>query len=68
MRYTVETEQEADGRWIAEIIELPGVMKYGRSREEAIAQAEALALRVVAERIEHGEQPIEPIEITFAAA
>ncbi len=68
MRYTIETEKEADGRWIAEIIEIPGVMKYGCNREEAIAQAEALALRVVAERIEHGEQPTEPIEITFAAA
>lgn len=68
MRYTVETEQEADGRWIAEIVEIPGVMKYGRNREEAIAQAEALALRVVAERIEHGERPAEPIEITFTAA
>jgi predicted RNase H-like HicB family nuclease len=51
MRFTVETEQEADGRWIAEIIELPGTMKYGYSREEAAAQAEALALRVVADRI-----------------
>jgi predicted RNase H-like HicB family nuclease len=68
MRFTVETEQEADGRWIAEIVELPGVMKYGQSREEAVAQAEALALRAVADRIEHGEQPAEPIEITFAAA
>jgi predicted RNase H-like HicB family nuclease len=68
MRYTVETEQEADGRWIAEIIEIPGVMKYGRSRDEAIGQAEALALRVIAERLEAGEQLVEPIQITFAAA
>ncbi len=67
MRFTVETEQETDGRWIAEIIELPGVLKYGGNREEAIAQVEALALRVVAERIEQGEQPVEPIHITFAA-
>ena len=66
MRFTVETEQEVDGRWIAEVLEIPGVMKYGKTREEAIAQAEALALRVVAERIENGEQPIEPIHITFA--
>lgn len=46
MRFTIETETEEDGRWIAEIAELPGVMQYGRSRDEAIARAEALALRV----------------------
>ncbi len=68
MRFTVETEREEDGRWIAEVTEIPGVLKYGQSREEAIAPAEALALRVMAERIEHGEQSIEPIHITFAAA
>jgi predicted RNase H-like HicB family nuclease len=68
MRYTVQTEREEDGRWIAEVTELPGVMKYGATREEAIAQAEALALRVVADRIEHGEHPVESIQITFAAA
>ena len=68
MRYTVETEQESDGRWIAEIVEIPGVMKYGSSREEAIGQAEALALRVIAERLENGEHLVEPIQITFAAA
>jgi predicted RNase H-like HicB family nuclease len=67
MRLTVETEQEEDGRWIAEVSELAGVMKYGQSRGEAIAQAEALALRVIADRIEHGEHPVEPIQITFAA-
>ena len=68
MKFTVEIDQEEDGRWIAEIRELSGVMTYGATREEAIAQAEALALRVLAERIEHGEQPVEPIQITFAAA
>ena len=68
MQFTVETEQEDDGRWIAEVNELPGVMKYGETREEAIALAEALALRVVAARIEDGEQLIEPISISFAAA
>lgn len=67
MIFTIETEQETDNRWIAEVIEIPGVMKYGETRENAIAQAEALALRVMADRIEHGEQPTEPIEITFAA-
>ena len=68
MKFQVETEQETDGRWIAEIVELPGVMKYGQSRNEAIAQVEALALRVMADRIEHGEHAVEPILITFAAA
>ena len=72
MNFTVETEQETDGRWIAEVAEIPGVMKYGATREQAIAQAEALAealaLRVIADRIEHGEHPVEPIEIKFAAA
>lgn len=48
MNLTIEYEQEADGRWIAEISELPGVMKYGDTKEEAIAPVEALALRVVA--------------------
>ncbi len=68
MKFNVESEQEEDGRWIAEVTELPGVMKYGKTREEAIAQVEALALRVIADRIEHGEHPVEPIHITFAAA
>ena len=68
MRFTVETEREEDGRWIAEVSEIPGVLQYGQSREEAIAQVEALALRVIADRIEHGEQSVEPIHITFAAA
>ena len=61
MRFTIETEQEEDGRWIAEVLELSGVMKYGSTRDSAIAQAEALALRVLAERIEAGEHPVEPI-------
>jgi predicted RNase H-like HicB family nuclease len=55
MNYTIELELETDGRWIAEVIDLPGVMVYGQTREEAIAKVQALALRVVAERLEHGE-------------
>ncbi len=51
----IEIEREDDGRWIAEVPELPGVMGYGRSREEAIAKVETLALRVLADRLEHGE-------------
>ncbi len=53
--FHIELEQEEDGRWLAEISELPGVMAYGRSREEAVARVEALALRVLADRLEHGE-------------
>ena len=52
----IEIEREEDGRWIAEIPELPGVMAYGNSRNEAISKAEALALRVLADRLEHGEE------------
>ncbi len=55
MGLTVEIEREEDGRWIAEVPQLPGVLAYGQSREEAIARAQALALRVIAERLEHGE-------------
>lgn len=53
--FSVEVELEADGRWIAEVIDLPGVLAYGKSRDEAVARAEALALRVLADRLEHGE-------------
>lgn len=52
----IEVEQEQDGRWIAEIPDLPGVMAYGSSRSEAIEKTEALALRVLADRLEHGER------------
>ena len=68
MQFTIEVEREEDGRWIAEIAEIPGAMTYGTSRGEAVARVEALTLRVLAERIEAGEQPVEPIRITFAAA
>jgi predicted RNase H-like HicB family nuclease len=51
----VETEREEDGRWIAEVAELPGVLAYGATREEAIERAKALSLRVIADRLEHGE-------------
>lgn len=53
--FTVEVEQENDGRWIADVEELPGVLCYGDKREDALAKAEALALRVVADRLEAGE-------------
>jgi predicted RNase H-like HicB family nuclease len=64
---TVEIEREADGRWIAEVTALPGVLAYGASREEALARAEALALRVLADRLEHGEV-VPPLSALFRAA
>lgn len=53
--YCLEVEQEADGRWIAEVPELPGVLAYGATRDEAVRNAQVLTLRVLAERLEHGE-------------
>lgn len=55
MNYQVEIEREEDGRWIGEITDLPGVMAYGKSREEAAAKTKALALRVLADQIQHSE-------------
>ncbi len=55
MRLSVETEQEEDGRWLSEVPDLPGVLAYGATRAEAIAHVQVLALRVIADRIEHGE-------------
>ncbi|MBA3711517.1 MAG: type II toxin-antitoxin system HicB family antitoxin [Pyrinomonadaceae bacterium] len=68
MKYTIEYEQEEDGRWLAEVVELPGVLAYGQTHEEAIAKAQALALRVLADQLEHGEGAREMMSITFAAA
>jgi predicted RNase H-like HicB family nuclease len=68
MTFKVEIEQEEDGRWIAEVIELPGVLAYGRTPEEARARVQALALRVVADRLEHGEAGSDLVSISFAAA
>lgn len=68
MTFTVESELEDDGRWLAEVLELPGVLAYGKSSEEAIARAQALALRVLADRLEHGEGTREFVSIPFAAA
>jgi predicted RNase H-like HicB family nuclease len=67
MNITFETEQEEDGRWIAEVPELPGVLAYGPTEQAAIGQAEALALRVLAERIEHGESKPMSVRIDVAA-
>ena len=51
----IEIEREKDGRWIADVPDLPGVMAYGLNRQDAILKAQALALRVIADRLDHGE-------------
>ena len=64
----IEIEQEEDGRWIAEVLDLPGVMSYGANREEAVSRAKALALRVLADRLEHGETVPELLQVFSVAA
>jgi predicted RNase H-like HicB family nuclease len=68
LRFKVELEREDDGRWIAEVPELPGVLVYGVTSSEAQAKVQALALRVVADRLEHGEAGPELVDISFNAA
>jgi predicted RNase H-like HicB family nuclease len=65
--FPVELEREEDGRWIAEVRRLPGVLAYGVTRKEAKAKAEALALRVLADRLEHGESVPRVTRLFFAA-
>ena len=57
MVFSIELERETDGRWLAEVPTLAGVMCYGTDRDEAVARVQALALRVIAERLDHGEAP-----------
>ena len=64
----VEFELETDGRWIADIPDLPGVMTYGQTREETRARVQALALRVIADRLDHGETAPDLMSLTFQAA
>ena len=64
MQFTLECELEADGRWLAEVSDLPGAFAYGSTAAEAAAKAQALALRVLAERLEQGE--VRPIDISFS--
>ena len=66
--FTIELEREEDGRWIAEVPALPGVLCYGQDRDEAVAGVQALALRVLAERLENREAPAEFLNVTFQAA
>jgi predicted RNase H-like HicB family nuclease len=55
MNFIVELEQEEDGRWIAEVVDIPGALAYGQSQQEALARVEAVALRVIAEKLDQGE-------------
>ncbi len=64
MKYSIECEREEDGRWLAEVPELPGVLAYGATAEEAQSKAQVLALRVLAERLEHGEA--RPVDISMS--
>ena len=64
MKYSIECEREQDGRWLAEVPELPGVLAYGDTVEEAMSKAQVLALRVLAERLEHGEA--RPVDISIS--
>jgi predicted RNase H-like HicB family nuclease len=68
MKFTLECEREDDGRWIAEVPQLPGVLAYGVSADEAMSRAEVLALRVLAERLEHGEAKPHEISISVPTA
>ncbi len=63
--FSVEFDREIDGRWIAEVEALPGVLAYGGTKEEALSRAQALALRVLAERLEHGES-LPEVEAVFS--
>ena len=68
MELSLECEREVDGRWLAEVPQLPGVLAYGSTPEEAMARAEVLALRVLAEQIEQGEARPQPIRFFVPAA
>lgn len=65
MKLSIELDREDDGRWIAEALELPGVMTHGATREEAISNTERLAIEVVADRIKHGELPASALNVSF---
>lgn len=65
MSYRVEIEEEEDGRFLAEVVDLPGVMAYGETSDLALAHAQALALRVLADRLEHDEGPRGPVSVIF---
>ena len=65
MHLSIELDREDDGRWIAEARELPGVMTYGETREDAISNTERLAIDVIADRVKHGELPAAALNVSF---
>ena len=65
MKLLIELEREEDGRWIAEVPDLAGVLAYGQTREDVLARVQALALRVIAERLEHGEAAPELLSVSL---
>lgn len=69
LKFSIEVEREDDGRWLADVTELPGVMSYGRTAQEAVQHAAVLTLRVLADRVEHGElaTPITPFSLSLTA-
>ncbi len=66
VKLSIELDREDDGRWIAEALELRGVMTYGSTREEAISNTEKLAIEVIADRIKHGELPPSALNVSFS--
>jgi predicted RNase H-like HicB family nuclease len=66
VKLTIELDREDDGRWIAEVLELPGVMCYGQTRDDAISKAERLAIEVIADRIAHGEMTSSALAVSFS--
>jgi predicted RNase H-like HicB family nuclease len=65
MKLSIELDREDDGRWIADALELPGVMSYGATREDAISNTERLAIEVIADRITHGEMAASALNVSF---
>lgn len=68
VHFTIETELEEDGRWIAEVLEMPGVLAYGQTQTEAKAKVQALAFRVLAEQLENGETTSDLMSVQFETA
>ncbi len=68
MKFQVAFDREEDGRWIAEVRALPGALAYGRSRADALSAVQALALRIIADRMEHGEASSRPVTVAFATS
>ena len=68
MEFELDIEREDDGRWIAEVVDLPGALADGETRDRALGAAEALALCVIADRLEHGATAPEPVAVSLVAA